>query len=260
MAGWTEKWFIVSTVIVFAVGTAALGCGDGQSEDVANAPSQQPAFEPIFNGTDLSGWDGDSRFWRAEGGSLVGQTTEETPTEANTFVVWQGGEPDDFELRYRIRFVSESGNSGVQIRSDRFTDAENPNLNHRVRGYQVDFAISDWIPGIVYDEGGRGVLARRGQRVLFDREGERHEERFAEEEELAQHIRLDDWNQYHVVVRGDTIRSRINGETMHEVIDESPDAEHEGIIAIQLHTGPPMQVELSEIELLDLEPGMSPTF
>lgn len=261
MTGRTYRGAEIPLFLIFTIVLAA-GCGDGQSQDMEspNARSGDPVFEPIFNGTDLSGWDGDSRFWRAEGGAVVGQTTEDTPTEANTFIIWQGGEPDDFELRYRIRVVSESGNSGAQIRSERFTDEEHPDLAHRVRGYQVDFAVSDWIPGILYDEGGRGILARRGQRIRIDSTGERQEERFAEEDELAQYIQLDDWNQYHVVAIGDTVRSRINGELMHEVIDQSPEAEHDGIIAFQIHTGPPMLLEISDIELAELTPGMPPSF
>jgi hypothetical protein len=82
-------------------------------------------------------------------------------------------------------------NTVIQVssfRSEQFTDEENPDLIYRVSGYQADFAISDWIPGIHYEEVGRDILARRGQSVLIDADGESHEERFAEEDELGDSI------------------------------------------------------------------------
>ncbi|MEX0599638.1 MAG: DUF1080 domain-containing protein [Rhodothermales bacterium] len=225
-----------------------------------NGSSDGPVFEPIFNGTDLAGWDGDARFWRVEDGMIIGETTEDNPTEANTFLIWEEGEPGDFELRFQIRFLTEAGNSGIQVRSERFLDEETPQLEHRVRGYQPDFAVSDWIPGILYEEGGRGILARRGQRVHMDAEGERHEEIFADEEELGAYINPTEWNDYHVIVQGNTLRSRINGELMHELIDDSPEARREGIIAFQLHQGPPTRLALRAIELAELPPDAPTSF
>lgn len=262
MKGFTGRRPVVSAIAALATSLALLtaGCGDGQSRDRSYASSAEPDFEPIFNGTDLTGWDGDARFWRVEEGIIVGETTTDLPTEENTFIIWEGGEPGDFELRFQIRFDTEAGNSGIQVRSQRFFDEETPELEHRVRGYQPDFAVSDWIPGILYEEGGRGILARRGQRVHLDAEGERHEEIFADEDELGEHIRPTEWNDYHVVAQGNAIRSRINGELMHELVDDSPEARREGIIAFQLHQGPPTTLELREIELAELPPNASTSF
>ncbi|MEX1137137.1 MAG: family 16 glycoside hydrolase [Balneolales bacterium] len=210
-------------------------------------------FTSMFNGQDLTGWDGDPRFWHVENGVLVGETTEENATEANTFLIWEENEPADFEVSLSYRFVivgdEEHGNSGMQIRSERFVSEDTPELMHRVRGPQPDMAISDWIPGIIYDEGGRGVLARRGQHVLIDAEGESHEERFADEADLGEHINHTEWNEYHVYANKDTIRTSINDQLMHELIDQSPQAMKDGIIAFQLHTGPPMRVELKDIQI-----------
>lgn len=247
-----RRWLNVIRVQTMLVGLALIlgGCQAGDDPDLAAAS----AAEPIFNGEDLTGWNGDSRFWSVEDGSIVGETTEDTPTETNTFLIWEGGEPADFELTFDYRFIivtdDSSGNSGIQIRSERFEDEEFPDLEHRVRGYQADMAISDWIPGIHYEEGGRGVLARRGQRVLIDAEGERQEERFAEEADLGEYVHLyTEWNDYRVYAHGDTIRAWINDQLTHEVIDESPEARREGILAFQLHRGPPMRVELRDITL-----------
>ncbi|MEX0929227.1 MAG: DUF1080 domain-containing protein [Balneolales bacterium] len=216
----------------------------------------QPADEDgvsMFNGRDLSGWDGDARLWFVEEGVLVGETTEENPAGANTFLIWEEDEPGNFEVSLNYRFVIVGddvyGNSGIQVRSERFINEETPELMHRVRGYQPDMAISDWIPGILYEEGKRGIMARRGQRVLVDAEGESHAERFAEEDDLGEHITHTDWNEYHVYANRDTIRTSINGQLMHELIDQSPQAVREGIIAFQLHAGPPMRVEMKDIRI-----------
>ncbi|MEX2344510.1 MAG: family 16 glycoside hydrolase, partial [Balneolaceae bacterium] len=138
---------------------------------------------------------------------------------------------------------------GMQFRSERFENEDFPESDYAVRGYQADKAISDWIPGIHYEEGGRGILARRGQKILIDSNGEIQEERFAEEDELGEYITHTEWNDYHVYANGDTLRANINGQLMHEIIDQSPEAKDQGIIAFQLHRGPPMRVEITDVEI-----------
>lgn len=214
-------------------------------------------YKQILTEDTFENWDGDPRFWRVEDGVIVGETSEKNPTEENTFLIWEGGEPANFEITFEYRFVNVggrlSGNSGLQFRSERFISEETPNLKHRVRGYQADFAVSDWIPGIHYEEGGRGILARRGQRVVIDADGERHEERFAEEDLLGEYITHNEWNTYHVYANGDTLRATIGGQLMHEIIDQSPQARHKGILAFQIHRGPPMRVELRNVQLKVLD-------
>ena len=215
-------------------------------------------FRPIFNGEDLAGWDGDPRFWRVENGAIIGETSEENPTEENTFLIWREGKPDNFELTFEYRFVNvgESelfGNSGIQFRSERFTDKENTDLKWRVRGYQADFAVSDWIPGLHYDEQGRGIIARRGERVVLREDEDNSVDQFADEESLAQYITHDQWNPYRVYANGDTLRAFINGQLMHEVVDLTSEAEEKGILAFQIHQGPPMRVELRKVRLRELE-------
>ena len=75
----------------------------------------QTGFQPIFDGKTLNGWDGDPAFWKAESGAIVGQSTPENPLKENTFIIWRGGEPKDFELK--VQFRMNSTNSGIQIRS-----------------------------------------------------------------------------------------------------------------------------------------------
>lgn len=227
-----------------------------ESEDSNSSESSNSDFRQIFNGSDLSGWDGDSRFWSVEDGVIVGETSVENPTEINTFLIWEEEEPSDFEIQFEYRFVivsdDEYGNSGVQIRSERVVNEDFPESEYPVQGYQADMAISDWITGIHYEEGKRGIIARRGQEVLIDSEGEFHENRFATEEELGEYITHTEWNNYHVYANADTIRATINNQLMHELVDQSPIASDKGIIAFQVHAGSPMRIELKDVEIKNL--------
>lgn len=203
-------------------------------------------FTPIFNGKNLEGWDGEEKLWRVEDGMLVGETTKENPTPKNTFLIWEDGEVEDFELKFKYRYTSEKANSGIQVRSERLE-------GYVVRGYQPDIADVDWITGIHYEERGRGILARRGQKAVFHADGSKDVTRFAEEKDLAKHINgRNEWNDYHVIGRGNTIITKINGQKMHEVVDDSPKARPSGIIAFQLHAGPPMTLHFKDIELKHL--------
>ena len=201
-------------------------------------------FRSIFNGENLDGWDGNPELWRVEEGAITGQTTAEKPTDGNTFIIWDQGEVDDFELRLEVRI--EGGNSGIQYRSH-----ELPDQRWVVGGYQADFEAGDTWSGILYDEKGRGVLAQRGQRTTI---GDNHrpavDEQFAESGELNAHIRKGEWNQYHIIARGNVLIHRINGHTMVEVTDDDEAGRSmQGILALQLHAGPPMKVQFRNIEL-----------
>ena len=220
---------------------------------MAVAPAaDDEGFVALFDGKTLEGWNGDARFWRVDDGAIVGQTTPENPTQGNTFLTWEKGEPADFELRLEYRIDSDWANSGIQVRSRRINA-------HRVGGYQPDIAHEGWITGIMYEEAGRGILARRGEKVVIDSEGQRQAERFADENELGKHIRSGEWNDYHVIAKGNRIVTKINGVTMHALIDDAPQARAGGVIAFQLHAGPPMTIRFRNIRLReDLTPS-SPT-
>ena len=75
-------------------------------------------FRPLFDGKTLEGWDGDPKIWRVEDGCITGQTTKENPAPYNTFLIWRGGKPGDFQLKIEFRMPNPGfANSGVQIRS-----------------------------------------------------------------------------------------------------------------------------------------------
>lgn len=206
--------------------------------------TKETGFTSIFNGKDLTGWEGDPRLWSVKDGAIVGESTEESPVEQNTFLTWTGGEVGDFVLRlsYRLR----NHNSGIQYRSHRLEGRP-----YGIGGYQADLADAGWIPGICYEEAGRGILAKQGQKVHIKADGEKETvEQFAEEADLQALVKANDWNDYEVVVKGNTAIHRINGHDFCIVVDdEEGKRADKGLLAFQMHVGPPMKVEFKDIRI-----------
>jgi len=203
--------------------------------------NDEAGFEPIFNGKDLTGWEGKKEFWSVRDGAITGQTTPENPTRGNTFLIWKDGEVDDFELRLSYRI--DAGNSGIQYRSKHHGDFV-------VGGYQADIDSGDTYSGILYEERGRGILAGRGEKVVMDAEGKKQSERFADSKELQSKIKKLDWNEYTIIARGNHIIHKINGHVTAEFIDNQADKRSmAGILALQLHAGPPMVVQFKNLRL-----------
>ncbi len=226
--------FLVSAALVLA------GCG------CAAAADGDPAFVPIFDGTSLAGWEGKPEFWRVEDGAIVGETTADKPTKANTFLVWRQGLVDDFELvlQYRLR----NHNSGVQYRSKDFGDFV-------VGGYQADIHEGQYT-GILYDEkGSRGIVTQRGQRVTVGADGKKTPgEPIGDAAALLEKVKPGDWNEMRIVARGNVLQHFINGQLMAETIDDQvAKRSFQGVLALQLHAGPPMKVEFKDIRLKRLK-------
>lgn len=218
----------------------------------------EAGFQPLFDGKTLANWEGREGFWRAEDGCIVGQT-KEAFKGPNTFLVYTGGDVSDFELRFEYKM--EGGNSGVQYRSKMLDD--NKNKLYRVGGYQADFDADNTFSGIVYDEGGvaggRNIMAQRGTRVTYGKNGEKKVEQLPmSNEQLGAAIKKGDWNQYVVIVRGPHLIHKINGNTTSEVIDYSDKALKSGVLALQLHAGPPMKVQFRNIRIKKLSGGEAP--
>ena len=133
-----------------------------QSDRPEPVIGDEPGFTPIFDGLTLAGWEGDPTYWRVENGALVGEITPATVIKSNTFIVWRGGRPRDFELKIDYRITPE-GNSGVNYRSAIVPDTVTPENRFAVRGYQCDLDGRKQYPGNNYEEKGRLFLAVRGQ-------------------------------------------------------------------------------------------------
>jgi hypothetical protein len=205
-----------------------------------------PGFRPIFDGKSLEGWKGNDKFWRVENGAIVAESTPENPCKTNEFLVWDQGRIDDFTLRLEFKLTGSDeakANSGVQIRSG-------VKLDGHVYGYQADLDMAGQWVGALYDELGRGVLAKRGQSAVIGDDGKITAKEFADAAELLKGVRKGDWNEYEITAQGSRITLAINGKKTVE-IDDQQKAERElaGLLALQLHSGPPQRVEFRNIRL-----------
>ena len=219
------------------------------------APASEAGFESIFDGKSLTGWDGDPKFWRVEDGALVGEITPGNEIKRNTFVIWRGGMTGDFELKLRYR-ISGKGNSGINYRSEELTDAK-----FSLKGYQFDIdgggksnAAEVRHTGNNYEERGRTFMALRGQ-VTRAVEGGKREVigALGEYKEMMGLIKNDDWNDVHIIARGNTLVHMLNGHVMSIVVDDDPaHRAAEGKLGVQVHVGPPMKVEYKDIRLKKL--------
>ncbi len=184
-------------------------------------PAGEEGFKPLFDGKTLNGWDGDPRLWKVEDGAILG-STEGVTLETNSFLIYRKKEFSDFILRAEVKLRNH--NSGIQFRSEALD-------NWVMRGYQADMAEGNWW-GSIYDEKGkRGVLVNgwkgKGETV----------------------VKPNDWNSVEVTCKGDLIQIRLNGLLTAELHDS---AKLTGIIALQLHRGPAMQVRFRNIRIKEL--------
>ncbi|MDZ4830167.1 MAG: DUF1080 domain-containing protein [Phycisphaerae bacterium] len=242
---------------------AALACGAPACTPEASPP-QSVGARSIFNGVDLTGWDGDARFWRVEDGTLTGETTAANPTERNTFIIYRGADVRDFEVQFEYVIRSDWANSGLQYRSFEVPVADGSGDRGRwiVGGYQADIDQPVQYTGILYGERDRGILALRGQQVEIEPGGKpKVTGSLGDPQALAGHINgKDGWNTYRIEVSGNHAIHEINGVRMAEIVDNdtvvtepgAKGARTHGILALQLHTGQPMKIQFRSIKLREL--------
>ncbi len=216
----------------------------------------EEGFEPLFNGQDLTGWDGDQRFWRVEEGAIIGQTTKDNPTAKNTFLAYEK-EFGDFELRFSYRV--DGGNSGIQYRSELISEWV-------VKGLQADFEDKihdglDTYSGMFFEENGRMFMGQRGDVVIVRHNPENPRKpnietiaSVGDRVELEKVIKRDAWNDYTVIARGNVYIHSINGHVMSIGIDEDQqNFRASGILAWQLHAGPPLKIQMKDIRIRELK-------
>jgi hypothetical protein len=217
---------------------------------------ERSGFVSIFDGT-MKNWDGDPAYWKADGNTLVGTTSAENPLKENTFVIWRGGEPGDFELKLEYRMSST--NSGIQFRSTHVP----PGGEGRgavtgkwvLKGYQADIDFANQFTGMIYEERGRGFLMQRGQAVEIGADGVSRVignlERNADE--LKALIKPGEWNTVHLIARGNTIMNIVNGHVTAFIVDDDAKGRAlKGLLGFQIHVGPPMKIEFRNIYLKSL--------
>jgi outer membrane protein assembly factor BamB len=204
--------------------------------------------QQIFDGTTLAGWDGDPAFWRVEHGAIVGETRADRPLTANTFLVWRGGTTKDFvlTLEYRMDTRNPAGNSGVQVRSALLPDAG----RWVMKGYQADIDAADVYTGQIYEERGRGFLARPGQAVRVAADGQVQVlGSLALPNVVKSFLKKGDWNELQVVARGDVLLELVNGHVTSLLVDDDERRARDGLLGLQLHAGAPMKIEFRNIRL-----------
>ena len=209
-------------------------------------------FQRVFDGKTLNGWKGDKKYWRVENGTIVGEVTPQTLLKQNSFLIWTGAQPGDFELKVDYR-ISAQGNSGINYRS-----IEIDTLPYALKGYQADIDGKDKYglgyprySGQNYEEKGRQFLALRGQKVIIETGGKpRVIDTLGSKESLLKSINYDNWNELLIVAKGNNIKHFINGTLMAEVTDnDTINRRMDGLIGVQVHVGPPMKIEFKNFLL-----------
>lgn len=240
---------LLMTVLIASLSTAAFAA------DAVKAPPEPKDMKQIFNGKDLSGWDGDSRLWTVQDGVIHGETTAENPAKGNTFIIWKDGTLKDFELRLSFR-CNSTNNSGIQYRSKHITEGNvrNPWV---VRGYQHEIRNETKLPsvaGFIYDEGGkRGRTCLVGEKAEWTDSGKKVTDTLIDADGYAKLFKLDDWNDVVIIGKGTHIQHYLNGRLILDFTDSPQNALTEGILALQLHAGKPMWVEFKDIRVKDLK-------
>ena len=227
----------------------------------ASPPAAEDGFRPIFDGKTLDGWETfDPSYWSVRDGAVTGTITAEHPLKDNRYLVWKGG-PDapggrlaDFELKLKSRVRGEGAiNNGFQFRSKLLPNGWD------VAGYQVDNnlnvnGVSPWLVRL-YDEHGRHDLALRGQRTTFDADGKRTVEAIREAEGEPW-FKLEEWHEYHLTCVGNRLTLTVDGRLAAEVIDnDAKQSDAEGILGLQLHSGPPTVAQFKDVRLKIIKPA-----
>jgi hypothetical protein len=225
------------------------------AEDAQRAPAESKDMKVIFNGKDLTGWDGDPRLWSVKDGVIRGETTAENVANGNTFLIFKSGVYKDFELRLSFR-SSNTNNSGIQYRSRHVTDG-NVRNQWVVRGYQHEIRNENKLPnvaGFIYDEGGkRGRICLVGEKAVWEDGKKNVTGSLIDQEGFEQLFHLDDWNDVVIVAKGDRIQHYLNDRLILDFTDGPDTLLREGIVALQLHAGKPMWVEFKNIRIKELD-------
>ncbi len=227
----------------------------------ADAPQTVPA-EPadmkcLFNGKDLTGWDGDPRLWSVKDGVIHGETTPENAAKGNTFLICQDAVLKDFELRLSFR-CNATNNSGIQYRSKHITEG---NVRNKwvVRGYQHEIRNQNKlssVSGFIYGEGiGRGRMCLVGEKAVWGADGKKEViGSLINAEEFEKLFKLDDWNDVVIIAKGPHIQHYMNDRLILDFTDNHPELSlREGILALQLHAGKPMWAEYKNIRIKEIK-------
>lgn len=209
-----------------------------------NGFADENGFTELFNGKDLSGWEGDPKLWKVEDGVVVGTCLGPDHFEHNTFLIWRGGTVNDVEISATVRVIGDN-NSGIQYRS-----RELPEIGPwAITGYQCDIHPAIEHTGMTYEEKGRGIFGLNGKNVMIDPEGARW---LLSEHEPVE-VDLSEWNEFTIIAKGNHLVHKVNGETTSELVDHDEKGRAlDGLLAIQLHRGNANRVEIKSLSIKSL--------
>lgn len=244
---------LIPVIALFLVGCKAPVTGQ----------TKEKVFKEIFDGKTLKGWEGDVNYWRVENGSIVGEITADKLLKNNTFIIWRGGEPKDFELKLEYQ-ITIDGNSGVNYRSEQITE-----VPFALKGYQADIDGKNRYTGQNYEERRRTTLAYRGQTTTINgtedsaspvKDNVKNNAwtkveitKSLNKDSLQTFIKGADWNEVHLIVNGNRLQHYVNGVLMSDVTDnDTVNRKMGGLIGVQVHVGPPMKVHYRNIRLKEL--------
>jgi hypothetical protein len=218
------------------------------------APEEPKGMKPLFT-SGLEGWDGDTRLWSFKDGVVRGETTKENPAKGNTFLIWKGGELADFELRLSFKISPVPANSGVQFRSKHVPSKEGDANKWVVAGYQAEVEDTPGKVGFLYHERGRGYLCNVGEKVVIGEDGKpKVVGKVGDKAAIAATYKKGDWNDYVIIAKGNHIAMYLNGYQTVDVTDDDPKGRAlSGILALQIHAGPPMVVQFKDVRLMQIE-------
>ncbi|QDV47244.1 hypothetical protein Enr13x_71530 [Stieleria neptunia] len=242
--------FLFGTLCLF-VSVACFAEGPAVS-----APPEPDGMPQLFNGEDLTGWDGDSRLWSVRDGVIHGETTKEVSTKGNTFLIWKD-EVADFELRLSFRCTA-SNNSGIQYRSQRVATDKQATNQWVLRGYQHEIRNEEdlpSVPGFIYDEkGSRGRICLVGEKAVWNEDGKQVQgEPLISKAEFKELMKVDQWNDVVIIAKGNRIRHFLNGRLILDFTDKHPEKSFsKGFLGLQLHAGKPMWAEFKNVRLKNL--------
>jgi hypothetical protein len=223
---------------------------------VGAEPGPQDGWRVLFNGTDLTGWDGDPELWSVRDGVIHGETTTEKKADGNTFLIAKDLVLGDFELEATFR-CSSINNSGIQYRSKHIT--EKPKNAWVVRGYQHELRNSTRFPdvsGFIYDEGGsRRRICLVGEQAEWTKAGKKVTGQLVDQDAYTKLFKVDDWNTVRIVAQGNRLKHFMNDTLVLDFTDDDAHVLREGVVALQLHAGAPMWTEFKSVRVRSLAPA-----
>lgn len=244
-----RHWKTAATAVTVCILSAPLGA------QTAPVPA---GFTSIFDGKTLNGWKGDPNFFRVKDGTLEGGSDK--PITNNTFLVLNKPYPN-FELRFKYRWVTDVGNSGIQFRSFLIDPDHYYMVGMQANVTPVGKALERF--AMLYEEiGERQEMVLLGQRATITRQqaaggGQGRIVRTVHEmvnsrEEIAKSIKPNDWNEDVLIVYGNRSVHAVNGFLAYDATDNDPMGSKTGYIGIQVHKGPPMTVQFKDVVIRPL--------